>query len=453
MENSNYDKVIAVMKPAGRERMREFGRYLGQRARLRRLDQSFSIQRATELTGFDAIALSRWEAQLPLRTFQLERVWEKMLSVPQGWLRDPTMAPVPEGFSADPMFDDVVQAIKGSALVQAELVADEIAQLRAAASSGAGNEIGTPALASFHSAMLAMLPAQVNVLDEQLRGFLGPALSVADVQRFFSTEFGRDFVSIGAGRIGSIALPFGVAYESLLPVYDVAIEMIEMTGAACVSLVAGVVSEREQRAVRTSEIATWCAALPGFEWLEQESGWFWFGPEHKTYVRSLARKLLSVARQRIDIDEFRDAIARDVGQAQALALAGFGAAVPPIGILEEALKRLPEALPVISQHAIRRRVTIAPEEVLSVAEIATLYALQDAGGVATVTTVASIVARRTGRTKVEAAQLLASSPIAVEVGEGVLRLCGWFLDPDAYARAAARRRREIAAVSAPALAA
>ena len=53
--------------------------------------------------------------------------------------------------------------------------------------------------------------------------------------------------------------------------------MIRVCGGAQVLFVAGALSESIGRGVLPSDVERDCLMIPGFEWLIEKDGWFWWG--------------------------------------------------------------------------------------------------------------------------------------------------------------------------------
>jgi Bacterial RNA polymerase, alpha chain C terminal domain len=97
---------------------------------------------------------------------------------------------------------------------------------------------------------------------------------------------------------------------------------------------AAVLSEKLSTKVTPEFITRVLESQSGFEWLDRESGWFWFPNLPKNRVVSRVRKMLSVSEQ-IEVGELRTGIARHH------TMNGYA---PPRKVLLELCKRLPQCV-------------------------------------------------------------------------------------------------------------
>ncbi|MCG2578113.1 hypothetical protein LZ012_14050 [Dechloromonas sp. XY25] len=163
--------------------------------------------------------------------------------------------------------------------------------------------------------------------------------------------------------------------------------------------------------------------IPGFEWLIEKDGWFWYGEGKDNRLVSVATKILAAAGQRVDAEEILAGLVRSRRgnyepdrQRQYLI-------EPPLLIVVEVLRRV-KRLKNIQYDDFFLEPSIPVETVLSDTEAA-VYRLMIANG--------NIVSRHMlntqlvdgGRVKFMALQVsLNSSPIYRQLDRGVFALRG-----------------------------
>jgi hypothetical protein len=491
---SHENSATAHYNQAEANRRRALASRLGLRARMRRIELRLSRPAVVQqLSGTSSSNLQHWERRLPLDGLPIEEEWERALNVPRGWLRSQFMHPVPVGFEPERALEPRAEPA-GVTLAATGAVPDEIMRLCLLGSGGdaivaeamgclyglhgavhrtpeavsrrfalAPSQVdsvqwkfrrnlsvlspATPALDALRSEIDARLPAHISTLDEELRDILGPNLSVVDVDFFCQSTLRRALINTTAGDLGCLVLPQGLQYDDLRRLRSAAAAVIGWTGAANVNLLAGMHTAQDgANPPSTESIAAWCMALPRFEWIDRDSGWFWLGAEAPSRVHTIVRKLLSVAADRLDVQDVQSAVASARQEASSAADTAMAHDLPA-EILEELLSRYPEVRRIQRQHAIRARTPIDRVLVLDPQELALLRVLEGSSGLGTRLSITHELCTLLGVPRAEASRILDTSPIVAEISDGVFRLRGRFLDPRGYQRVTAQRSQEHAAMS------
>jgi transcriptional regulator with XRE-family HTH domain len=340
---------------------------LGLRAKQRRKEIKLNLPDISLRTGVKRGTLRTWEISIP-RNITQENVekWESALRVPNGWLLNLEMEiPAPElmvintrgSLTASEEIRTVgcwVARIRDnkttrfSELSEAEARTAEIFALRygvAGEDSSILQVIGdnfgltrervrqivdkaikrlrltkieTPITDSIFNKILAYLPASVADLDQEFREQLGESLSIESLDRF-SREI------LGKGRVHVTERPGGMAKAwdkvvtnpvthneaKLRAIRDAAFDMIRSCGGAQINWVAGTASWQCGEVVTAQDILKACRIIPGFHWLVEEDGWFWFGEEMpENRVLNLSKKMLAVAGRRLDTEDIQQGLSR-----------------------------------------------------------------------------------------------------------------------------------------------
>lgn len=156
-----------------------------------------------------------------------------------------------------------------------------------------------------------LLPMSLREADHRFRAQLGEDLSLLDVDTFAREVLGRSFFQYVGGdpsRPGvwtdDHLLPAGGGDDALIrAVRDKSIEMIRANGAAHVFFVAGAVGEVLARGVTPDEVRSTLKLITDLQWLNEEDGWFWFGESTENRLLTVAKKMLTAARGRLDVEE------------------------------------------------------------------------------------------------------------------------------------------------------
>jgi len=472
---------------------------LASRALSRRKRLGLSRAQVSELCGASVATLIKWEQGVLPRTMRVERLsaWEAALEAPPGWLLDGQVAesPLPQSRQrvtvvADTMADAIREvavclATRGRNLGFPDRPLDATMQRNVdlfTCRYGVRGPSGTTLLAlaapygitrervrqiiesmiersasfefqiaivdSLAQACTPLLPCPAAVLTEKLQPILGPSLSIEDACSFVNELLGKRIVRFseattqGPGpRIARIA--YGpsdedvVQADAIKAIRSVAYAMIRSCGVAHMPTVAGIASLSNR--AESAGLAKMLQSVEGFEWLDGDRVWFWFGPGNpaRNIILSIARKVFAVARERVDIADLMSAVMRyrsraatsEFGQDRTLML------IPPIHVARAVLERI-DWLEVVQHDDYRAASPLCISENLSETELRFVAELEKLGGVA------SRYELRTALSDIKLitfSMALMTTPIVRLVSRGIYALVGWPLNPSAFARAASPR--------------
>lgn len=474
----------------------ETSQALGMRARTRRRNLGLSRAHISERAGISVQSLIKWEkGELP-RSIHKNRLlaWENALALPSGWLLmpdgDEPVIPAPRQQPVTIVANSVADAIRMVAICLAtrgrnlafpdrpvEVGAQRDAELFArrygiygpdattlaelAAPTGitrervrqiietltersAQFEFDIPVLDSLQLACSAYLPCSVSVLNSEMRTHLGEHLRLEDACLFANDLLGKRIVRMsdpvnhpGGARVDSWA--YASEQDDVVQIHDikvvrsVAYSMIRSCGAAHLPTVAGAASLTH--GLEGANLANMLQSVDGFEWLDTDRTWFWFGPEKpgRNIILSVARKVFAVARERVDIDQLLAAIMRyrsrtatsEFDRDRSMML------IPPIHIARAILERL-AWVQVVQHDDYRARTPVNLEEELSETELRLITALEARDGTASRFELRSALA---DIKLITFSAALMTTPVVRLVSRGVYAITGRPLDPIAFARA------------------
>lgn len=458
-------------------------RELAIRACVRRAALKLGRPEVAARVGISTMLLKSWECVLPQkRKSDVEKRWEAVLGVPEGWLRLPEMDTPP------PSIDAITQVVIGRAHTvageirmagvwlsranfakrtteYAELAVSEkrladmfalrygvdgeanttlqtigdrfgltrerIRQVVAKMTERADRmSLKTPTIDRLADLVKPHLPATVESLDAIFRDVLGEALSLESVDRFCREILGRTVIAMTA-RPADMALSWSPTVidpdrhdaERIRAIRDSAMRMIRVCGAAQVLFVAGAASESIGRGVLPSDVERDCLMIPGFEWLIEKDGWFWYGESKENRLVSVATKILTAAGQRVDAEEILAGFVRSRrGNYEPDRQRNF-LIEPPLQIVVEVLRRT-TGFKQIQYDDFSLESPAPIETVLSDAELAAYRLMSENGNIASRHTLNSRLID-SGQVKFMALQVsLATSPIYRQLDRGVFALRG-----------------------------
>lgn len=344
---------------------------LGQRAATRRRVLKLSKAKVAGAIGISNLTLSKWEDSLPAKhRGEREHFWEDALQVPPGWLRDPAMTtPNPSSSrvsldltssALESVVDEILavgvwltrisersRTVHFEELSEAEqrratMFADRygVSGPEKAILQIIGNQFGLtrervrqvvdvmtarardvafvlPRLLQLREAAGSSTSMSVIEFETTYRALLGPMLSLGDADSFAREILGfsvsamteRSYWQTGNALQPMLGGEGGLG--TAVAVRDASRRMIRSCGAAHVMFVTGMVSSALGAAVSVQDVRQALAAVEGMEWLTEDEDWYWFGMDTaKNRVMEVARKALSVAGRRLDIEDLQQAVCR-----------------------------------------------------------------------------------------------------------------------------------------------
>lgn len=173
-----------------------------------------------------------------------------------------------------------------------------------------GTQFEAPQLQALGKEIQSLLPIGLEEADAHFRARLGESLSLRTVDIFAREVLGRSFYTVTGNEKGP-----GVKFRCYLVPVDQhddstiriirskAREMIRITGAAHLYFVAGATGQALGRGVLPDEVMRAVQLVPGFAWLNEAGGWFWFGEEAENRLLNAAKKMLAAVRGRLDVED------------------------------------------------------------------------------------------------------------------------------------------------------
>lgn len=456
---------------------------LAKRALARRESLKLDRREVALRIGIPTHGLKQWEAMLPQkRKNNFEMLWEAVLGVPEGWLRMVDLETPPPSkdilaqivsTKADNVAGEIRMAatwlcrasfakrtveyndllvseqrladifalrygVGGEANTTLQVIGDRFGLTRERirqivekmANRAVRLKLKTPFIDRLAEEIKPHLPATVESLDGYFRDLLGESLSIESVSRFCREILGRN-IAVMTDRPAemthswspTIIDPDNHDAERIRTIRDTAQRMIRSCGAAQIFFVAGAAGEALGRGVKPSDVDRDCRMVPGFEWLIEKDGWFWYGAGKENRLVSVATKILAAAGQRVDAEEILAGFVRSRRGNYEPDRQRPYLIEPPLQIVVEVLRRT-KGLENIQYDDFFLKPSIPVETVLSDAEAA-VYRFMIANG--------NIVSRHMlntqlvegGQVKFMALQVsLDNSPIYRQLDRGVFALRG-----------------------------
>jgi hypothetical protein len=300
--------------------------------------------------------------------------------------------------------------------------------------------VWAPAAQRCRAEVVKLLPMTEQKLNSVLRAELGDSLELRGLWRFCSEVLGeRLSISLTEFHSAINGDTIAVAPNATLWVgyaHSAAVKLIGHCGAAQLHLVAATVHEQHGLSIRAADVAEVMQARQGFEWLDQEKGWFWFGAdENRNRILKYVRKILAVAVRRVDVDEIFEGICRYSRSIPRQV--SVDVQISP-GVLQAMLSRT-SWIRTVQSNDFCLADPVVIEDVLSSSELIIYNLLKRRNGVAS----RNFLRRRTvdkGRIEfVTFGVTLDGSPMIKQVDRGVFMLRGW----PVAARSLTRAQREV----------
>lgn len=461
---------------------------LAERAKIRRIEIGISANDLAILIGTKLSKVHVWESVIPLTLSDpIAKLWEQSIYVPEGWLRDiniktPVYDPsvlnninltsnIPSTISEEirtigcwlsiskinkrtsdiKLLNDLQKrtvdifseryGVKGEANSILQIIGDKygitrerVRQITEKMVNQTFNlKVDTPCIDQLISDINNHLPDTIQALDDRYRNLLGEDLSIVSVDRFSREVLGKKilaFTDNPADMASSWSL-IAISADSHDPeifkmIREASHRMIRACGAANIYYVLGDAIKCLGRGISMEDTIKACRLIPGFEWLLEDDGWYWFGYnvplENKVFVTT--RKILSVAGRKVDVEDLLHGLIRNRREKYGDAiLTRVPCIEPPMSALIAIFKRTPWLKTVQSDDFISLE-TILPEDCLSGAELKVYEFLKTNKGVASRHSITKELVTKEGMNIITLALVLDSSPIIARLDTGIFALRG-----------------------------
>jgi hypothetical protein len=299
----------------------------------------------------------------------------------------------------------------------------------------------TPVLDALANKVPALLPRPVEELDAALSSELGDRLSIVGVARFMDEVLHRPFpmevqdLSFRLKRVPNIAMQSadGIAWFPMVK-RDV-ISMITTSGMALMDSIYGRLVDREKRFVPCESLVGCLRALPDFDWIDEERGWFWLGPAGDNRILSHVWKILAVAKRRLSIDEIFEGVSRNRRVWSRGEFIRQAESFPPPYVLRDLLVKC-EGIGSIQYNFLWAEPSISAQKVLSQAELLVYEALASRSGIASrVELKRDLVESAKSIGAMNFTVILDQAPFIRQLERGVFALRGWDLVLERIAQA------------------
>lgn len=280
-------------------------------------------------------------------------------------------------------------------------------------------------------------PIALSIFNDNHHDLLGEKLSLEDADRFSREVLGIGIAVISdrsMGHTGNAIKRTVLSAQNeeenglTVVVRDSARRMIRSCGAAQIMFVTGMASEMLNKSISITEVRKSIQSIEGMEWIIEDDGWFWFGLDTASNrAVEIARKVLSVTINRIDVEEIQQAICRN--RIRRTSYHRDPRNKPPMlelprHVLCEVLSRLPY-LAVVQYDDFIVKEKINTDDVLSETELVLYNTLKQHNGVASRNTLYKEAVGKNFMSAINFQVLLSSSPIIRPFAVGLFMLRGW----------------------------
>lgn len=303
-----------------------------------------------------------------------------------------------------------------------------------------GVRFATPVIDQLIADIQPLLPATLSLLGETFGERLGPGQSILGLYEFGTEvlatrvfEVQRNVTGHTVLRDEPVACRVGDSPSSSgRAIYEMSCKMIRTCGAAQAQFVYGLCAH--QGAVfNYASFQSLLQALPGFEWLEERTGWFWLGQYGPADNKALhvTWKILAVSTQRVDIAHVVSALARSRRRINVTVEDAFELEVDaPRSVLVELMRRTP-GIEIRQMDDVVLSAPLHPEEVLSQTELLVRDALLARGGIGSWSELRQALCGDLGVLPITFHMTIGTSPIIEALDHGLYRLVGNFIGTEA----------------------
>lgn len=275
------------------------------------------------------------------------------------------------------------------------------------------------------AACLTLEPVTVPAAEEYLHYLLGGNLSLQG-----ASDYGREVL----GRplpIQLVQIPDGdtvVIAGDLPPWFQAAITqskaIIRHCGAAQLNLAWALTMRQHQDWIPPEQFRQVIAHAPGFDWIDDDETWFWFGSEgsaNRLVKRTI--EILAFAKRPLDVEIIYGGLTR-YARTRNSSVSEEAGVWPPIDIVQKLLAKSPA---LVCQQGDDFRLAAARSEFDAKQGIAEtiLAELRLRGGLASRSELYNVLVVGKGMNPVSFSVALANSPLLRQVDRGVFAIRGW----------------------------
>lgn len=215
--------------------------------------------------------------------------------------------------------------------------------------------------------------------------------------------------------------------------------MVRSCGAANLYFVAGYVSQEMGRSVDVKDVLLTALRAPGFEWLLEPDGWFWFGEQDgDNRLLNVAKKVMAAAQCKVDVDQIHQAMGRSQRWFDSTREARRFFVEAPIQVLTKVLSRVSWLACIQKNDFVVSQENVL-SDVLSDMEKLILKIIDANGGIAIKYEIDAYVHANLQVTPIAVAMTLARSPCFRQPSHGSYSVCGRAIEAQPLERAALLR--------------
>lgn len=292
-----------------------------------------------------------------------------------------------------------------------------------------------------------LTPGRTLDIEATLRPILGESLGIWSAQRFASEVLATKIAAFAKSPFSqsdvdrdTVVLDQSQADDSYArTIRSVCRGMVRSCGAANLFFVAGYISQEMGRSVDVKDVLLTAFRAPGFEWLSEPDGWFWFGEQDgENRLVNVARKVMAAAQCKVDVDQLHQAMGRSQRWLDNSREARRFFVEAPAEVLTKVLSRV-SWLACIQKNDFVVTDENALAGVLSDLETLILRVIDANGGVAIKYEIDAYVHANMQVTPMGVAMALARSPCFLQPSHGAYSVCGRAIEPQPLERAALLR--------------
>lgn len=308
--------------------------------------------------------------------------------------------------------------------------------------AAAAQPIWAPATIKAHLGYHARLPARREALekDPQMRALLGPNLSLSELERFTSTFLGRDQKAgalgnrrVVAKRVREVMVTGTKQQKIATAVHRWTLKTVSHVGAAQAEWIASKATKETGKAVTDDDVKALLQGAEDFEWLHEETGWFWLKDAARNRLANQILRMVCVRPEPLPIDIVFGGLIRsdrDRRWSQGKEYATGSVVIPPALVIRALCERLPFVYVNGQGHISASKECPAPKEALGHVHFEILQAMLKLRGIARRSEVREHVLGACDIKKVTFEVMFGDAPFISTIGRELFAMRGFELDPE-----------------------